>query len=227
MEQSKPKQISWFTLILLITIWLNFFVFTTIKIPSEELNKIHILEDNETYLEIPKSVFLSREEGLEELFEGNFQGLMWRSIYIKSKADKVCFQNKGSYLEYGGKAYYELIRTEVSYNKGEYFEVKKKECRSISKDDDKFTFKWGFQMELILDEIIQKSEVEKEIIPLDEERYLTPLGKATFHPNVGTYIQFGGIITNTLKFILLFFSTGALIWAFTRTIVLIKYGLKK
>jgi len=209
-----------FAILLLFAVWLNFFVFTTIKVPSEELKKVYTLEDNTTYLEIPKSLSLLRED----LDAGNLGGVLWRIIYFRSKADKVCFENRGSFLKYGGRVVYDAIITKMSYNKGEFFEVKDKECRKLPTEDNKFTFNWRFEVKVDLYDIIEESE--EEFIPVNETHSIKKLGEATIHPDVETYIK-PGWKTEIIKFLFLFFSAGALLWAWSRTFFLIRYGWNK
>ncbi len=216
----KKGPIARFIFIMAITVVLNFGMFKTIKIPSEELNKIYNIEDDVTYLEIPKSFSVNRED----LNAGNLEGVIWKLIYLRSKTDVVCFENRGSFLKYEGKVIYDAVTTKVSYNKGEFFEVKDKECRPLPLEENKFTFNWRFEVTMPLYDIIKESK--EGVIPLNETEYTMKLGEVTIHPDVRTYIK-PGWKTEITKFIFLFFSAGTLLWAWSRTFYLIKYGWDK
>jgi hypothetical protein len=112
----------------------------------------------------------------------------------------------------------------MSYNKGEFFEVKNTECRKLPRNDTKFTFNWMFTIKVRPYDIIK--EAEPQPIWVNETNYVKSLGSFTMHPDVATYIK-PGWKTGIIKFIFLFFSSGALLFAWSRTFYFIKYGLDK
>ena len=119
---------------------------------------------------------------------------------------------------------YEDVKTKISYNKAPFVEVKDKECFPIPKGANKFTFNWRFEVEVSPYDVISQSE--DEILWQNGSQQIRSLGGVTVHPNVETYIKLG-YLAEIVKFFFLFFSAGALLWAWSRTFFLIKYGWDK
>src|SRR3989344_2489990 len=132
------KKYGWvrrFLLILIIALWLNFFIFSSRKIHSNELEKINI-EENKTYLNL-KSIFDLSEEDLKS---GDINSVLWRLFSKRAGRDKICFEEKGSYFKQSNKT--EKLIPSVSFNEGAYFILKDKKCFDIPKEQDKITFAW-------------------------------------------------------------------------------------
>lgn len=213
---NKHAKLVRFLIILSIALCLNFTIFKSPKIPSDYLEKIEESE-NLTYLNLENQGYFDLSE--EEIDTGNLNSVLWKLISKRAGRDRICFEEKGSYVQYPNRKDYEGFTSLVSYNQGQFFEVEKKKCFDIPKTEQKITFNWIFNVSFDLN----ISELEERRIYLNETTYMKEFGTISFHPNTETYLK-PNLKSEVLKFILVFFSTGALLWAFSRTIQIILYG---
>ena len=209
--------------IFFIALWINFYILPDLKISSDNLQRF--TENNETYL--------NREEGSfdlkqEDLNSGNLNTIFWKLIYLGNNEDKICFEknlsNSNSFS--------------ASYNNGEFFNVTNKKCFNIPNKEEKITFQvsYGFNFSIPynlsspLPRIVDKSEC---IWILSNNTCITQEGIKNAVSFVITTAPTGEVyltsnpIHKFIKFIFIFFSTGALLWAFSRTIKIIKEGFLK
>ncbi len=211
-----------FFLILVFALWINFYLIVDLKINSDEFNRMKI--DNTTYVDL-RGFDLTQED----LRSGNLNIIFWKSIYLGGLRDRICFEKENPL---DNKGFY------ASYNNGEFYEVLNKECFSIDNDEEYITFDLKYNFEIILPELeeplspVNKSECIPDTINEEAHTCLTKEGiknaKAleVFFPETNVYFE-ANWFHKLIKFIFIFFSTGAVLWAFSRTFFLIKYGWEK
>jgi len=218
------QKYGWFCRLFIIFIFaviLNNLIVIHANISSDELEKIYSIEDNMTYVYLPQSSISQ-----SNLSPTDLGSVVWSiTQWFGSTPTQICFENTGSYLKYGNKILYDAVTTKVSYNKGDFFNVNNLVCVQPPQNDNKFTFQWQFLVDMSVYDIIQESK-DNLAVNTSISTYLKPIGSATMHPEVKTFIVLGGWGYEILKFILVFLSAGALLWAWSRTIVLIRDGLK-
>lgn len=202
-----------FILIFLVTFWLSFFIFDS-KTYSKGLNRIE--ENNQTYLVLRGDLDLSSEE----LSPGNLNSLFWELISENSWKDKICFKEKGSYIEYANRMDYESVHSFISYNGGAFFEIKGKKCFDVLPEATKLTFDWNFELELDF----ELDEFKK--IYINETTYFKKYPGIVIHPEVDTYLK-PNLFHESLRFIFLFIFSGIFIWTLTGIFNFIRYGSNK
>jgi len=206
-----------FSIILIIALWANFYLIPDLKIPSNNLQKIE--SDNTTYIGLG-----SFDLTPEDLTSGNFNSIFWKFIYLGGGRDKICFEKTNLSNNNTFSA---------SYNNGDIFNITNKKCFDIPKEADKITFQvsYGFSftlptnLSLSLRRVVNKSEC---VWITGNDTCITQEGIDSavtwvFHPDGEVYLE-ANLFHKLVKFIFIFFSTGALLWAFSRTIQIILYG---
>jgi hypothetical protein len=221
---NKRARIIRFLIILTIALWVNFYLIPDLKIPSDNLQKIE--SNNITYVGL--GVFDLTQE---DLSSGNFDAIFWKIIYLGGGRDKICFE----------KTNFTNNQTlSVRYNNGELFNVTRKKCINIPDEADKITFQlsYGFTFTLPTN-LPSQGEVNKsECLPGTIEEVNDTFGYCytqrgidnavtwVFYPNGEVYLE-PNLFHKVIKFLFIFFSTGAILWGFSRTFYLIKYGWDK
>ncbi|MCK5624213.1 hypothetical protein KAI04_00030 [Candidatus Pacearchaeota archaeon] len=214
---NKKSKILIFLIIFLCALYINFFILPDLKIYSNDVEKIK--ENDTTYLNIG-----SFDLTQEDVVSGDFNSIFWKIIYLGNARDRICFEKDKSLTN---QSFY------ASYNKGEYYNIVGKKCFKISKEGSKITFNLRYEFDLeipeieLLPKIVNKSDC---IWIISENTCITQEGidkKQTIvlFPQGEVYLE-SNLFHKIIKFIFIFFSTGALLWAFSRTIILIKYGFK-
>lgn len=167
-------------------------------INSEELTKVQQL--NETYLKLPQSIS-------DRAYPDNFEQLIWRILYFyNSQPNKVCFVNKGTFIQFGDGTVSDSVLVEIEYNNQEVVEVKQERCFKVKKDETQFTFKWGFGVDVKVNETIEKG------------------GRAVLYPKVKTQVLLGGYFGQIMTFIVVFLFAGSLLWLWKGCIDFILQG---
>jgi len=208
--------------ILLIALWINFYILPDLKTPSDNVQKI--TENNLTYLNLQEGYF---DLNQEDLSSGNFNTILWKLIYLGGGRDKICFE----------KTNFSNNETfSASYNGGEIFNITHKKCFGIPKKQDRITFQLSYGFSFTLP--TTPSPVSKN--PVDKSECVWITGNDTcitqegidnavtwvFYPNREVYLE-ANWFHRIIKFFFIFFSTGAILWGFSRTFYLIKYGWDK
>ena len=163
----------------------------------------------------------------EDLNSGNLNTVFWKIVYLGGGKDKICFEKKNLSNN---------ITFSASYNNGELFNVTRKKCFDIPSGEDKITFQvsYSFSFTIPADfSLSSRRVVDKSECVWITSNYtcVTQQGideavTQVFYPDGDVYLE-ANWIHKLMKFIFIFFSTGALIWAFTRTFYLIRYGWDK
>lgn len=209
-----------FIIILFLTLWINFYLIPDLKIYSNSLEKVEY--NNTTYIAL--GIFNLDQDDLNS---GNLNSIFWKTVYLKGGRDKICFEkiNRSNDNTFS-----------ASYNNGEVFNVTNKRCFYIPKEEDKVTFQvsYGFNFEIPSNlslssrRVVNKSEC---VWITSNETCITQDGidnavTWVFHPDGEVYLEANSFHKFT-KLLFIFFSTGAVLWAFSRTFYLIKYGWDK
>lgn len=168
------------------------------KINSEELKKVQEL--NETKLILPGSIVL------ESTYPQNFEELIWRILFVNSKPDKICFENRGTFIQFEDGTTSNSVNVNISYNNQQPALVERIKCFDIVEDQTQFTFQWGFNAQIPINQAIEKG------------------GTFRLHPDVKTYVVLSGFFGSVLTFICVFLFTGSLFWLWKGCFDFIKNG---
>jgi len=206
-----------FFIILIIALWVNYYLLPDIKVPSNQLERIEV--DNTTYIDLGYFNLNQNDIG-----SGEINTLFWKILYLGSGKDKICFEKNNISNENTFSA---------SYNQGEFFNVTNKRCFNILEEEDKITFQvsYGFSITLpqnmspLSRKIVNKSEC---VWITGENTCITQEGMDNavtwvLQPDGQVYLE-ANWAHKFYKFLFIFFSTGALLWAFSRTLQIIIYG---
>lgn len=210
-----------FLFILIIALWINYYVLPDLKTPSDNVQKI--TEANTTYLSFEEGYFNLNQNDINS---GNINALLWKIIYLGGGKDKICFE----------KTNFSSNETlSASYNGGDFFNVTKKKCINIPKNQDRITFQLSYSFTFNFPEMpaVSKSPVNKSdcVWFTGNNTCITQYGidhavTQVFYPNGEVYLE-ANWFHKFIKFIFIFFSAGAVLWGFSRTFYLIKYGWDK
>lgn len=210
-------KIGWIILRLLLIIGVAFYLLSILDleiIPLEEFERIEINGTN--YINTSKDYFKGRQN------PANLNEVLWKIILSYSRVSEICFKKQQPYISYTFMKDYN-VTTIIDYNNIELFELNGTACKKIPKDNPLVTFSWEFNVPFKLSvEIINKLNIK--LIPINETTYAVSYTGINFVAGGETYFKidyFGRILIG----IFLFFSTGALLWVFSRTIIIIKYGI--
>jgi len=211
-----------FLFILAVAIGINYYVLPDLKTPSDNVQKV--TEGNITYLNLEEGHFNLNQEDINS---GNINTLLWKIIYLGGGKDKICFEKTN---------FSDNETFSASYNGGDFFNVTHKTCFNIPQKQNKITFQlsYGFSFTLPTTTTpISKKPVDKSecVWITGNDTCITQEGidKAvtwTFYPNGEVYLQ-ANLFHKIIKFLFIFFSAGAVLWGFSRTFYLIKYGWDK
>lgn len=172
----------------MIVLIVSIYIFKQIPLPkinSEELIKLQAV--NKTELIIPQSI------PLNITYPQNFEELIWRILFANSKPDKICFENIGTFIQFGDGTLSDNIEVEINYNEDKQLRVERIACFKINAFQSQFTFQWGFHTKIAANEILKK-------------------GGFILHPDVKTYVVLGGLLDRLVMFICTFLFTGSLFW---------------
>lgn len=199
--QKKHKKVLFILLRLVIILIASIYIFNQLpppKINSEELKTVQEL--NETKLILPESTVL------ESTYPQNFEELIWRILFINSKSDKICFENRGTFIQFKDGTVSDSVNVEISYNNQKPILVERIRCFDIMEGQTQFTFQWGFDAQISVNEAIKKG------------------GTIRLHPDVKTYVVLSGLLGSVLTFICVFLFTGSLFWIWKGCIDFIRQG---
>lgn len=221
---SKKAKVIRFLLILVIALWVNFYLIPDLKIPVSNIPQS--VENNITYLELGTYFQVTPED----LGSGNINTVFWKIIYLGSGKDHICFEKSNSTEN-------ETVSTD--YNNEEFFNISKKNCFDIPKGTYKIkapNLKYDFKIIIPANiplpserRIVNKSECvwfTGENTCITQEGIDNAVTLEMYFPNVEVYLE-ANWFHKFIKFVFIFFSTGAVLWGFTRTFYLIKYGWDK
>ena len=206
-------------LIFFIALLANTYLIPDLKINPNDVEKI--IESNQTYLETG-----SFDLNQNDLNSGNFNTILWKIIYLGSGKDRICFEkyNQSNNQEFYG-----------SYNGGEFFNIINKRCFDISRSENKITFDTNYIIKFSLPEIYLPRVVNKSecVFGIDEITH-TCITQDGLNKAVTQSFQLDGTVYlesnnfhKIVKFIFIFFSTGTILWAWSRTFKIIKDGFLK
>ncbi len=212
-----------FFVLLVLSLLIYFYIFDgRIRISTDDLNHMRDSQQN-AYVNISTTtVFLDRSR----LSPSDLGTILWKSLY-GFEPTKVCFGDKGSYAVESNKMAVEetnkthKITTEVVYN-GKTFKVGRRTCRPLLKGAKNFTFSWKFTFPI--SSTYDYSKAER--IPVGNESYRWKFAETVYSLQTPTqaYIEPPWWI-EWAKFLLIFFSLGAVLWAWWQTVLIIRDGL--